>query len=129
MSTPMMLVPATPKKVPFTTRVNRAVARAVARAVRLAVAWAALSLFDAACRYPRVTLGVYAVGWGWFGVPLWIDGAGWWNAAVVAVNPLTLFAVLAAVKWREWDAPEPDPIDDDVTLWQTVLASDHVAHQ
>ena len=83
------------------------------------VAWAAP-------RFPRVTVGVYAVAWTLTQVPLWNDEWTWGNLALIAVNPI--IPALGVAVWVALGTP-PRPVVEDrrVALWNTLIAADHEA--
>ncbi|HCB03586.1 MAG TPA: hypothetical protein DEQ43_04940 [Nocardioides bacterium] len=99
-------------------------------AARAAI-WAGWAIVDAAATWPRATIVAYTLVWALLDVPLWVSGGGWWNAVVVAVNPLTW-----AVLWVAADID--DEGDDDVpvitslgapeAIWQTSIASERTVH-
>lgn len=86
-----------------------------------AVAWAAP-------RFPRVVVGAYAVGWGVAGVPLWVPGWGWWNVALVAVNPVTVTAVFLTW-WLKPGAPDTASMDHLVAVWRTQVAGTYATDE
>ena len=83
-------------------------------------------LWDAAVRFPRAAAVVYAVGWCLLDIPAWQGSWGWWNAALIAVNPVTV-AVVVRAWWEYWPAPveSPDTTDGRVAMWNTVMAAPH----
>lgn len=111
------------KKKPVTARISAWLFRVASSAV-VALFWFA---WDAAVRFPRAAVVVYTLGWCLLDIPAWRGSWGWWNAALVAIHPVTVAVVVRA--WWEYGDPEEEfqgPVmDGRVAMWDTVMARPH----